>query len=335
MLEHDQIVKTSQEVFNSAEYEVLPKFDHSNSFDFLAIKKANRNLRIMIKVVLDLDLFKRHHSLQIQLISGLISAFPMLIGYYGNGNKLKNNTIYHRHGIPGISPYSLKKLILEKIPFVRFSNRGGIFVNISSIALMKSRKNRNIKIDELSKLTGLSRNTIYRYEKGIASPREENFKKINDILSETKLTEPLDIFNSKKDFEKLDTGINKFEKPYSNVQKEISECFQEKQINIYWFKSEPFDGLVSNVFDRIEKDYKKQTTIITGVASKEPEINNKRIKMLLNFSSFLHERGIWIFDDENQQTESIAKTNGLKSLSISDIEKMSTKKLIREFTDKK
>ena len=98
----------------------------------------------MIKISLDLDFFKKRHSSNLKLLSHLISANPLIIAYYGNQQILQNDTIYNRHDIPAISIKSLKNILTGKIPIVKFTHRGGVFVRISPSSLKNGRMNLNL-----------------------------------------------------------------------------------------------------------------------------------------------------------------------------------------------
>ena len=113
--------------------------------------------------------------------------------------------------------------------------------------------------------------------------------------------------------------------PKSQLQKEVAGYLYEKDIEVLWFKSEPFDGisLSETPEDTDKRVINHENTIITGVSSLDNERETNRLQLLNKLSHFLGKRAIWLVDtnsDKNSQNSNSAKFFTI--LSISELERM-------------
>ena len=85
----EKLVTQTKNEFQKAGYSLWNENFQSNAFDFIAKKDDLANLKlnpqkIITKVVVDLDFFKKQTSIDLQLFSKLISGFPLLISHSAN-----------------------------------------------------------------------------------------------------------------------------------------------------------------------------------------------------------------------------------------------------------
>ncbi|MHA1213895.1 MAG: helix-turn-helix domain-containing protein [Candidatus Hodarchaeales archaeon] len=340
-LTKDKLTTLSKEAFLNADYSLWNDDQHSQAFDFIALKRkpgrAKDPIKIVTKVVVDLDFFKKQVSLQLQLISRLISGFPLLISQKSSGKDINDLTLYRRHDVPAITIETLKKFLLEepdlKNPKIsRFAHRGGIYVNISKRRLRQRREELDLEIKVVSHKTGISRFALYRYEKGDCCPKLENFQLLTKVLGKD-LDLPIDMF--KTNFEYVSKQIlDSFKQPKSKLQKEISIYLSEKEFNVLWFKSEPFDGLT----EPTDKSYSEEVTrvpypILAGVSTQDRTLDSDRIQSIMSLSKFLQKKAFWFTEDEIPIEKGKSQKSHFKIVNISDLESMGSnefKKLIKD-----
>ena len=342
--EKEKLLRSTKIEFRDAGYSLSDNDLNSSSFDFIAKKESaqihEKPIKIIIRVLSELDLFKKHSSIELQLITQLIQGNPLLIAKFANGKTISYATLYRRHNVPAISLPTLR-MFLKKSPskksfnVTKFAYRGGIYVNLSSDRFLKRRSQLEQNIRFLADKIGVSRQTLYRYEKGISSPKEDSYNRLINIMGDD-LDQPIDIFEDSNQLSP--TTFGRFCKPRSQLQKEVNNYLQEKDLHIVWFKAEPFDGLSidEQITDINEKELQNIDSIITGVSSTDELKDHDRIILLNKLSQFLGRRAIWFDDGEKISETRIHKKFGLFTvLSISELERMGNEEFYELIKKKK
>jgi predicted transcriptional regulator len=342
----EQLVNDTKYEFQRAGYSLSDENIKSNAFDFIAKKDDSLDMsfksrRIITKVSVDLDLFKKQTAIGLQLISKLISGFPLLVAHSAAGKSIDEATLYKRHDVSAISLKTLRMylkgergLISKKIS--KFAHRGGIFVNLSSERFKERRKSLQLEMTILAKKVGTSRHSLYKYEKGESFPKITNYDKLISILGNG-LDDPIDILET--DYNSIsEQTLRDYEKPRSKLQKEVSIYLGDKDFNVLWFKSEPFDGLSSPNPDMDlsrKKDFNHP--VITGVTSSKDNNDFDRLVLIDRISNFLKKKAIWFIEDDNDIVEKYPnphKSNNLIVVNISDFERMPVKDFIKILNEK-
>lgn len=328
------IIGQSKKEFINAGYSLWNENIKSNAFDFIAKKNDLTDLRsnqqkIVAKVLVDLDLFKKQTSIELQLISKLISGFPLLVAHSAAGKDIETATLYRRHNVSAISIKTLQLFLqydkgLDSAKISKFAHRGGVFVNLSKEKFKARRKRLELDMTVLAKKVGISRQSLYKYEKGERFPKIRYFRNLSKILGDN-LDIPLDILENQ--FEDIGQHTLKgYKKPRSQLQKEVASYLADKEFSVLWFKSEPFDGLSEPNIDQSPKSNQVNTQypMITGVTSLNERSDSERILLINSLSKFLQKKAIWFMDDDdNIGNLEVSKESSLLTLiKISDLEGM-------------
>jgi putative transcriptional regulator len=340
----ERLLKSAKNEFRDAGYSLSDNDLNSSSFDFIAKKNPSyiheKPIKIIIRVLSELDLFKKHSSTELQLITHLIQGKPLLIAKFANGKKISYATLYRRHNVPAVSLQTLRMFLKKRVPkntftVTKFAYRGGIYVSLSSDRFLERRSQLKQNISFLAEKIGVSRQTLYRYEKGTSFPKEGSYTKLTNIMGDD-LDQPIDIFEESNQLSV--SSFENFSKPRSQLQKEVTSYLQEKDLQIVWFRSEPFDGLSidEQITDINDNDLRNVESIITGVSSTDDLKDHDRIILLNKLSQFLGKRAIW-FDDGEETSETHAyKNSGLFTvLSISELERMGNDEFTKFIKQKK
>ena len=335
----DDLLHHAKNEFLDAGYSLSDDKISSSSFDFIAKKTNNSSpespIKIITRVLAELDLFKKQASIELQLIANLIRGKPLLIAQFATGKKVKNATLYRRHNVPAISLQTLQLFLKEfslasnTFNITRYAQRGGIYVNLSKERFIERRKRLELDIQNLADKIGISRQSLYKYERGLSSPKVDSYQRIKKIMGDN-LDHPLDLFTEAS--ENIDTSnFRDMCSPKSQLQKEVAGYLYEKDIEVLWFKSEPFDGisLSETPEDTDKRVINHENTIITGVSSLDNERENNRLQLLNKLSHFLGKRAIWFVEtisDKNTQNSNSAKFFTI--LSISELERMGNEEFL-------
>ncbi len=138
------------------------RFPPDCCFDMIA--KSEDSL-LVIKTAHDLLEVPRGHVEELCAISRWVSATPLLLAERMGDEELDDDAVYIRHGAYAISLGALERSLEGDPPLVEVSPLG-CYVYIDGEAMRKRREELGLSVGELARLVGVSRMTIYSYEKG-------------------------------------------------------------------------------------------------------------------------------------------------------------------------
>jgi predicted transcriptional regulator len=329
----EKLVSQTKAEFKRAGYSLWSEVPKSNVFDFIAKKIDTRKIsfnqrRIITKVVIDLDLFKKQTSIELQLISKLISGFPLLVAHYADRKNIEEETLYRRHNVSAISLRTLRKHLQfeggkKSAKISKFTRRGGVYVNLSKDKLKAQRKLKKLDMTYLAEKVGISRHSLYKYEKGESFPKVDNYISLCKELDDVDLDVPLDIYETQ--FKGLsEHTLKDYKQPRSKLQKEVGIYLAEKNFDVLWFKSKPFDGLSEPVTDKSgsNRNLKVPYPILTGVTSQNEKKDLSRFFLVNSLSKFLRKKAVWFKEDDIDDIESPEDSLHMVVINISDLEGM-------------
>jgi putative transcriptional regulator len=146
---------------------------------------AKRELLLLLKVLFNIDGMEREAAVNLKAISYFVSAYPLIISLKNNREKLKDEIIYSRFGVPVVTPKTFKKVIEEDAAYC-FSIKGKHLAKVNVKKIRKRRMELNYSLSKLSYLTKISKKTLYNIEREKVIPSMETAKKLEKVLK-TKL----------------------------------------------------------------------------------------------------------------------------------------------------
>jgi putative transcriptional regulator len=161
--EHLEVAET---VLKEAGFAISqPCVSRPSCFDFAARK--DRNL-ILVKIQRDVGNLTLNDSQELREIAGNFSAASMLIGEEARERPLEDDTIYRRHNIFAMNPKTFENVVLHNVRPLIQASPGGYYVEIDGEALRQRRQELGLSVGEVADMVGISRRTIYGYERGLA-----------------------------------------------------------------------------------------------------------------------------------------------------------------------
>ncbi len=304
----EEFLHETRETFEAANFTVSecagqPAFD-------LLVKK---NFLLLIKTLLNLDSFKKHHSIDLHVTARHLSAHPLIIGQRSSHNEMKSGVIYDRYQIPAMNLHTLTNFLLQKqVPYKR-ATRGGIYLQISGDMMRRLREEHGISKKELANELQVSERTIHSYETGSISPRDKHEKRLLELLGD-ELIYHLPLF---KELVK-DTPAFKTTTPSNYLQQEASQYLEDKGYAVLWLQHTPFSGI-----SKVE-GAKRKSMIIGITPDLENDENKQRIHVTASVSRLAEKPWFWIVeDDSSKRLES-----NFPILSLSELESPQSEKLL-------
>jgi len=134
-------------------------------FDFAARKN---NKPVLIKIHSGIDSFSHKDSTELKIIASHVSAASLIISQKTHDKPLEDDTVYSRHAIFVITEKTIKNIALQTANPLVYAGPGGYFVAIDGVLVERRRKELGLSIGKLAEMIGVSRRTLYGYERGMA-----------------------------------------------------------------------------------------------------------------------------------------------------------------------
>lgn len=134
-------------------------------FDFVARKSGTL---LFVKCQSDVGSISLGDFRELRAISESVSAASLLICEKARERPLEDDTAYSRYGIVAVSPKTFENVVVRKsYPLVQ-AGPGGCYVEIDGEAVKQRRQALGLSVGEIAEMVGLSRRTLYGYERGMA-----------------------------------------------------------------------------------------------------------------------------------------------------------------------
>lgn len=134
-------------------------------FDFAA-RKGDKT--VLIKLHSDIDTFSRLDSHELRVIAGRVSAASLVVSSKTHEKPLEDDTVYSRYSVYVVTGKTLRNIACRKgYPLVNASP-GGYFVDVDGTLVEKRRTELGLSVGKLATMVGVSRRTLYGYERCMA-----------------------------------------------------------------------------------------------------------------------------------------------------------------------
>ena len=260
-------------------------------FDFAA-RKDNKTL--LIKVHSDVDTFSPKDATELKIIADHVSAAPLLISQKTHDKPLGDDTVYSRQAILVITEKTIKNLALQTANPLVYAGPGGYFVEINGALVEKRRKELGMSIGQLADMIGVSRRTLYGYERGMAKASVTSTYNLAKTLG-LPVAKPIDIFEktSKRQYCILTKATRAIARHalLFKVFRKFAFC------NISPVKKAPFD-FIMNISD-------EKRVIVGSIAANKEQGLNRRIEETLSICQVLNAHPVLITEKPTVPNEDI------------------------------
>lgn len=318
----DLILQEISILLRKANYETfaLDNFtSKKNKFCFDILAKKD-DLVFSLKLFPNIDNINSDIINDIKSLSLILKSKPLLIGIKNRYQRLEDNTIYIRNGLPFISFNTLQKILNENIyPYILAKRGGGIvFVNGN---LMKSlREKQSISRKELSEKLGVTKRTVCAYENESMHPSEKVAENIKNVLVDSDVFKKINIFDWKFKYE-IDQHDFVEESELNDFESHIQSIFEDIGISSYWYKKDsvPFKLSLYSKSERskIEGFY----PLFSGISENQNKLKKLNPNCLKIFTELFHKIALFIVNNNIKVPNTFLK-NKIPIVRIKNLEKI-------------
>lgn len=208
---------------------------------------AKRDSLILIKVLTNVDSLQRQQAENLKIISSHFNAKCLVVGDRTRKNRLENDVIYKRFGVPTVRPDTFESIIKQESDLI-VSDRGGYFVRIDPSALRSARKNAELTQKQLAEKIDVNKKTIYEHEREEKKANIEIVNKIEKVLGN--IRKPVSISNPAK-IEKT---------PKKKTEKIVYDQMKKLGFSVTSVKQAPFNMIAQSkriLVSDIENDMRR------------------------------------------------------------------------------
>ena len=148
-------------------------------FDFAARKD---DTTILVKVNSDVDTYSAQSARELKVIAGRFSAASLIISQQAHGKPLEDDTVYSRNAVFVVTEKTIKDIALQTANPLICAFPGGYSVEIDGDLVENRRKKLGLSVGKLAAMIGVSRRTLYGYEKGMGNASVNSAYKLAETL---------------------------------------------------------------------------------------------------------------------------------------------------------
>jgi putative transcriptional regulator len=159
-------------------------------FDFAARKD---DTTILVKINSDVDAYSAQNARELKVIAGRVSAASLVISQQAHGKPLEDDTVYSRNGIFVVTGKTVCNIALQTANPLIYASPGGYSVEVDKELVERRRKELGLSIGKLATMIGVSRRTLYGYERGMAKASVKSAYKLAETLG-VPVAKPINVF---------------------------------------------------------------------------------------------------------------------------------------------
>ncbi|WXG45819.1 MAG: transcriptional regulator [Candidatus Atabeyarchaeum deiterrae] len=252
-------------------------------FDLVARKE---DLILLVKALTNLDGFQEEQAFQLKLLCFVLSASPILVGERTRKDKVEDDVLYERYGLPAVSFSTLRQALLHGVFPVIYAKRGGFFVHLNGDKIRYERERESFSLGSLAQNLGVSRRAIYEYERNEMDSTLETAIKLEKLFGNP-VASPLNILSWKVEHEAIEDG-NTAESLDDELEETVGQVLSDLGLKVVWSKRTPFDALT----------YREELSdlMVTGVGHASERKVESRIQAVGSFSGIVRSLAMFVLD---------------------------------------
>ncbi len=288
-----EMLDTTEDILNKAGFQVSQRcVARPSCFDFAARREEQLTF---VKAFVNIGNVSSEEASELQWISKCFSATPLLIGDQTRKKPLEDDTIYMRYNIYAVTPKTFGNLLLLQMHPLVVAGPGGYYVNLDGDAVRKKRQEFGLSVGKLAELMGVSRRTIYGYERGMAKASVSAAYNLEWILG-VPVAQPIDVFEKKPKEEGFFAAAKRVIVRNRLLQRVLRK-FARFDFSVAPTKRAPFDF--------VAQFQKEQLSIIGGVTDEGERDVNQRTEEIMSVSEVVNAQPVFITDGKRVPNNNI------------------------------
>ncbi len=256
-------------------------------FDFVARRKDQF---AFVKVYPFIGNVNKKDADELLTLAEIFSGTPLFVCEKTRIKPLEDDTVYSRYGVGAVTHSTLEDVLLRGIEPLIEAGPGGYYVKLDGEAIRNRRLERGLSIGKMAEVLGVSRRTLYGYERGLAKASVSTAYKIDQVLG-IPVVKPVDIsrrcfFNAAKRI----IGESRF-------VRFIIRKLLHLNFAVFQLRRAPFDF--------VAKAPKDKTILLSTVSSENEENFRARTQEILSVGRIVNAKPIFVSDNKEFYADGI------------------------------
>jgi len=261
-------------------------------FDFVARREDSI---LFTKVQPNIGNIYEKDAYGLTTLSDAFHATSLFICEKTRNKPIEDDTLYMRYGVRAITLRTLEDALFQGFGPLIEAGPGGYYVKLDGEAIRKERLEKGLSIGKVAEVLGVSRRTLYGYERGMAKASVLTSYKLANILG-IPVVEPIDLFQP----------IAKTEGFLATARRIISESrflrfiirrLRQFNFTVFQLRRAPFDFVARSPMNGV--------TIIGAIAYEEEDNFAIKTEEIVSISKVAGAQPIYLTDSDNISVDSI------------------------------
>ncbi len=285
-MKRTEILDATESILKEAGFQVSERcVARPSCFDLAARRKEQL---AFIKMYVNIGNVSTRDASELQTISECLSATPFFICNENRRKPLEDDTVYSRYHICTITPKTLEDIALHEVYPLVEAGPGGYYVGLDGKEIRERRQKLGLSVGKLADMIGISRRTLYGYEKDMAKASVSVAYNLEWILG-VPLVKSIDIFQSSSQNKGFLAAAKRIITKHYFLQKVLKK-FAQTNFRVAHTKRAPFDFIVQSLDEPF--------SIIGGVPDEKERNIDQRTEEIVSISKIVNAQPIFITDGQ-------------------------------------
>jgi len=304
MMKRAEILDITESILEKAGFQISQRCTSRPSCFDLAVQRKKQ--LTFIKVYANIGNISAKDASELQTISECFSATRLIIGEKTRRKPLEDDTVYCRYNIYAITTKTLEDMAIHEVHPLVEAGPGGCYIELDGNLIRKRRQELELSVGKLAEMLGISRRTLYGYERGMAKASVSTAYKLEWILG-VPVAQFIDMFQftpKGTDFVTARRIVIKH-----HLLQTVFRKFTQFNFRVAHTGRAPFDF--------IAQCSEKELKIIGGVADKKERNVDQRTEEIISVGKIINAQPVFITDGEK-----IPNNNDILLVHREDLAKM-------------
>jgi putative transcriptional regulator len=284
MMKRMEMLSATESILKTAGFNVSERCcARPSCFDF-AVRREEQVA--FIKISTNIENIAAKDASELKMVSGFFSAAPLFISEKMRYKPIEDDTVYERYGINAITVKTLEDIISRKMQPLVEAGPGGYYVNLDNDVIKEKRQKLGLSIGKLAEMLGISRRTLYGYEKGLSKASVSAAYNLEWTLG-IPLAKSIDIFETSPQ----DRGFFATARLMiirNRFLQRVMRKFAQIDFRVAPIRKAPFDFMAQSSEESLN--------ILGGVVSRKERNIDKRTEEIMSISKIVNAQPILIAD---------------------------------------
>ncbi len=260
----------------------------STCFNLLAARDLSL---LFVKALKNIDSISKEHVRDLKRISTFFNGVPLIVGKRNRRGELGPGVIYEKNDIKAMGLETLENIFRGEKP-IAYADKGGLYVSLDGEELKKARKEKSITLGGLADHLGVSRSTIYKYEKNKQDATLKTALKLEEKLETSSILSPIDPMKETYKGKLEGKSIPKKSEVDNKLQLDVFTKLSDLGLLVTQIKKAPFD-----VLSRSES-----YMVMTGVSKNESPVVDKKARIVSHITTATKSSAMFVVEKKHNES---------------------------------